>query len=112
MSDLLYRLLERLGIQADPPEGVERAVRRERVKRSAWLIASTCASLLIGAYAVGAAYTLLGRPPLPGAANAIPPLLAVAIAVIIDSWLFSWGVDFFELKPPWQFRVGDGGQDG
>jgi hypothetical protein len=106
MSKLRTRLLERLGIRAEPPDGVERAPRRERVKRTAWLIASTCASLLIGAYVVGGGYTLIGRPTLPRPANMVLPLLVVGIAVVIDSWLFSWGVDFFELEPPWQFRIG------
>lgn len=111
MSRIRNRLLERLGIQAEPPDGVERAPRRERVKRTAWLVASTCASLLIGTYVVGGGYTLIGRPMLPGAANMVLPLLVVGIAVVIDSWLFSWGLDFFELEPPWQFRV-DGDRDG
>ena len=31
----------------------------------------------------------------------------ISISGLIDLKIFAWGVDYFELVPPWQFRVGE-----
>jgi len=83
-----------------PPEGVERASLPERVKRNAWLLVSSFATLaLVGV--VGSVALL----------EHLPATLALAITftawAIIDMKVFTWGVERFDIVLPWQFRVDD-----
>ena len=85
------------------PNHVEKASRRERVKRQIWLIASTMLS-------VGAALSInvvivetvgLG----PNGILAIPLFMLVFGAFFVDAYfVFPWGVEYWDLTVPWQFR--------
>lgn len=90
-----------MDLSLDPTE-VERASRRERVRRNVWMVATT----ILSATAVVASI-LVAR-----AAGAPPGLGPVVLAwFVLDLKLFSWGFDRFDLVAPWQFREA-AGEDG
>lgn len=77
------------------PETVERASRRERIRWNVWMIGSmlVAAAILIGPMVVA---EQLGIPR---------ELPAVIIALLLlDDRIWRWGVEHFDLVPPWQFR--------
>lgn len=93
-----------------PPEGVERAPRRERIKRDAWMILSTVLAFAAGfviVAVVGEVVTRLFGIPDPSGFTAAAIITGswVVVSVLIDIRLFAWGVRAFEIVPPWQFRV-------
>lgn len=79
-----------------PPEGVERASRRERLRRTAWQFGSSAAAAFV-------VIMLVGVPDYFG----WPPWIAPAVVLwaFIDLKLFGWGMNHFGLTPPWQFRL-------
>lgn len=86
------------------PEQVERAPRRERWKRRAWMIAST----IIGFGVVGIGVSNMMRlfPVLVASETAAYATAGVAIvlAFALDVVIFQWGFERFDLIAPWQFR--------
>lgn len=90
-----------LPIQTEP-EQVERAPRGERMKRDAWLIASTLGTMGILAVPFSMFLSTYDLPPEP-----YPALIAIAW-FIGSLWasqpVFEWGVRRWELVVPWQFR--------
>jgi len=98
------RLLEALGIQTEP-ELVERAPRRERWKRQAWMGASTLLSFgIVFAGLLGLDQLVRAFPPTGIARHAVA-IIAIGGALVIDTrWVFPWGVDRWDLVVPWQFR--------
>ena len=101
MNRIKEILARRFDLQLDP-ETVERAGRRDRVKRGVWLFAS---NILAGTIVVA---LMLG-----GLALELPPGLGPAVVCwfLLDQCLFGWGVDRFDLVPPWQFREEAGGEE-
>lgn len=100
MKSLRNRLLNRLGVPTEP-EHVEKASRRERWKRQAWMTASTLLCLS-GAFAVnGVLIRIVGVNWLMVAIGAV----TVVAAFYVDmKYVFPWGFDRFDLVAPWQFR--------
>lgn len=99
---LRKKLFERIGIQADP-QHVERASRREWMRRNAWMFASTVVSFGILVVATLLLSSISSFPPtgIPGAVAAVG---ASILVLYIDMRLFVWGVERFGLVLPWQFR--------
>lgn len=97
------RLLERIGVQAEP-ETVERAQRRDRWKRQTWMIGSSC--IAFGAVIITSWLASVVFPSFPptGYAGAAVACLTVVVALVVDIKLFSWGFERFDLVAPWQFR--------
>lgn len=87
-----------------PPEGVEKASRRERVKREAWLYASTLLALTL---AIGPPVAVaVAGVPVPPRLVVLVGAVTVPLAVALDVFvLFPWGVRRFDLVVPWQFRA-------
>ena len=102
-------ILEAWGVPADPPEGVERASTKERLKRNAWMVISSVLSLYIGFF-IGALLAFS-----TGLYQTFPwSVIAVSAGLLVGVWIdlkfvFPWGVEAFALVPPWQFRVSDEG---
>lgn len=105
--NLRDRLLERLGVPTEP-ETVDRAPRRERWKRNAWMTIS----VVVAAIAAGgvllavdhATGLLTALSDSPGAAQLFPLATFIALWMAIDWVLWRWGFERFGLVPPWQFR--------
>ncbi|MCG1002875.1 hypothetical protein LQ368_05400 [Halobacterium noricense] len=97
MSGLLSRFLEwRRNLLT--PEHVEKASRRERWKRSLWMLVTTIATVSLGASLA----LVLSRAGAPIEFVWIPSLV---LAFVVDAYVvFPWGVDRFNLVVPWQFR--------
>jgi len=93
-QSLFERLRERYR-KATDPQTVERAPRRERWKRQAWMFGS----LLLSGGVVTASVVVSQELGYPGYAGP----LAIGI-LLLDLRLFAWGMEYFELTPPWQFR--------
>ena len=97
------KILRRVGIQPEA-ELVERASRRERWRRQAWMFAST---LIVWSTVIAGMWVLAQVTPwfpptgIIGIATAIG---AMIVAGVLDIKLFGWGVDQFDLVKPWQFR--------
>jgi len=104
MRDLLISLrefFERIRDRyrtATTPQTVDRAPRRERWKRQAWMFGSL---LLTGAVVMASVVGAqdLGFPGYTG-----PLLISI---FLLHSELFEWGMERFDLTPPWQFREAD-----
>lgn len=80
------------------PEHVEKASRRERWKREAWMLVSTISCLGLGA---GLAVTLANL----GAPMVLVWLPALIVGFLVDIYVvFPWGMERFDLVAPWQFR--------
>lgn len=98
------RLLNRLGIQTEP-EHVERASRRERWKRQAWMAGSTLLSFAIvfaGLQIIDLLVT--GFPPV-GYTGIAVAIVSIGVMLAIDIlWVFPWGFERFDLVAPWEFR--------
>ena len=79
------------------PEYVEKASRRERWKRGAWAVASTMLTLglVVGVGGVVAVQHL-------GAELGL--IVTLLVWVYIDLRVFGWGLQYWDLTPPWQFR--------
>ena len=84
------------------PEYVEKAPRRERVKRQVWQIVSSLAAalMIVGFYASGEFVGLPGGVP-----------LGAITWFLVDQRVFSWGVERFDLVAPWQFREAEAEND-
>jgi len=101
---LRNKLLERIGIQAEP-RSVEKASRKERVKRNAWMTFTTLLSAILALFLI-----LLTGFVLPSWLLESNPAGFVFMIVFlfttfwIDMRIFSWGVHRFNLVVPWQFR--------
>jgi hypothetical protein len=96
------RLLEAVGIQTEP-EHVEKASPRERWKRQTWLFTSLLISWIPVGILADALIDWIGWHP-RGAASVWPVLLFVALVVVVNIKVHSWGVERFDLVVPWQFR--------
>lgn len=94
-----------------PPEGVYRATRYERIRRNVWMIGSTFFAFNAGLVTLAVVLGVLSRLGMPEPSGATGGFLVLAIwlviSAIIDLRLFAWGIDYFRIVPPWQFRVGD-----
>lgn len=77
------------------PDEVEKASRRERVKRTAWQIGSS----IIAMVAVIGVFVSLEVSGVPGWVG-----LAILAWALLDLRLFGWGVERFDIVAPWQFR--------
>jgi hypothetical protein len=92
-----------LPIQTEPEE-VNQAPRRERWKRTAWMIAST----IIGFGVVGIGVSnMMGLFPVLVASETTAFAttgVAMVLAFGLDMAVFQWGVERFDLVAPWQFR--------
>lgn len=92
-----------------PPEGVEKASRPERFKRDAWMIVSTIVSMFAGFAVVFLVFTPLDWMGVWEPSGTLGAMAVFAVWIVawalIDLWLFSWGVGYYDLVPPWQFRV-------
>jgi len=92
-----------LPIQTEPKQ-VDRAPRRERWKRQAWMIAST----IIGFGVVGIGVSNMMRlfPVLVASETAAFTTAGVGmlLAFGLDVVIFQWGIRRFDLVLPWQFR--------
>jgi len=81
--------------EATEPQTVERAPRRERWKRQVWMVGS----LILSGVVVTASVVVsqwLGHPGYAG-----PLVIGI---LLLDFRLFAWGMEYFDLTPPWQFR--------
>lgn len=87
---------------ATEPQTVERAPRRERWKRQAWM----SGSLLLSGAVVTASVVVSQELGYPGY---VPPLV-IAI-LLLDLRLSSWGIEYFDLTLPWQFREVEAGEE-
>lgn len=96
------RLLEAVGIQTEP-EHVERASRRERWKRQAWMIGSSLGSFLLVGWAGWQLLSFADWYP-TGTIAAFVLMSMLLVAIALSQLVFSWGVDRFDLTIPWQFR--------
>jgi hypothetical protein len=87
------------------PTTVERASRRERWKRQAWMILSfwlSAAPFVIGLYTLVQYTTLLpASAPESWAVTALIAFCALALDIFV---VFPWGFKRFDLVAPWQFR--------
>lgn len=81
-----------------PPESVERAPWRERIRRDVWQIGSSVIAAVF-AFALAAVPAHFGLPAWIGP--------AIVLWALLDLRLFAWGVEWFDLTVPWQFRVPD-----
>lgn len=97
------RILERLGVPTEP-ELVDRASRWERAKRDVWLFASTIISIAIVFVPATVAMATTGFHASVGVATTISAALIVATMLVDVFWVFPWGVERFDVVPPWQFR--------
>jgi len=98
------KLLERIGLQAEP-ETVERASRKERVRRQLWMLISTLISSLLALIIISLAGIALPPWLLEATLSAsIFLLVFLSLTFWIDLKVFSWGVHQFDLVAPWQFR--------
>jgi hypothetical protein len=99
-----------LPIQTEP-ETVERAPRRERWKRQAWLLGSTIIAFIPAFVAVWLLTRWVGAIPTDGYIGIVIVVGLLGTSFLFDLWLFSWGVERFDLIPPWQFREADDARD-
>jgi len=92
-----------LPIQTEP-EQVDRAPRRERWKRQAWMIASTI--IRFGVVGIGVSNMMRLFPVLVASETAAFATAGVAIILMfaLDMVIFQWGIERFDLVLPWQFR--------
>lgn len=100
---LRNKILRRVGIQPEP-ELVERASRRERWRRQGWMFASTAIAFGV---VIGVSWLLsqaLPWFPPTGVVGIIAVAITTLIALMLDLWLFGWGIDRFDITRPWQFR--------
>jgi len=92
-----------LPIQTEP-EQVDRAPRRERWERQAWMIVST----IIGFGVVGIGVSnMMGLFPVLVASETASYATAgigMLLAFALDGVIFQWGIRRFDLVVPWQFR--------
>lgn len=90
------------------PDHVEKASRRERWKRTAWEVISTLLSFGTIAGALGViTSTNPGFPP-TSIAGGFVAVLAVLAALGLDILVvFPWGLERWDIVPPWQFRDAD-----
>jgi len=100
-TDFFERLRRRYQA-ATQPETVERAPRRERWKRQAWMFGS----LLLSGAVVTASVVVSQKLGHPG--YVAPIVIAI---LLLDLRLFAWGMDRFDLTPPWQFREAEAGEE-
>lgn len=106
------RILERLDVQTEP-EHVERAPRRERWKRQAWMAGSTFLSFGIVFAGLQIIDLLLAGFPPTGYAGIAVAIVSIGAALAIDIlWVFPWGFDRSELVAPWEFREAGGSGSG
>jgi len=77
------------------PDTVKRASRRERWKRQAWMIGSS----IVAAFLVVLVFIGIENLGFPGELGVF-----VIAWMLLDQRLFSWGVEYFDLVLPWQFR--------
>lgn len=96
------RILEAIGLQTEP-NLVEKASRRERWKRQAWMIGSSLGSFLLVGWAGWQFLALVDWHP-TGTPAAFVLLSMLLVAIALSQWVFAWGVDRFDLVIPWQFR--------
>jgi hypothetical protein len=98
MSGLLKRFLEwRRDLLT--PEHVDKASRRERWKRNAWLIGSSMVTLFAAFVCI--AVPVVAFTDFPAWTGAIPTFFVWMYA---SMRLHNWGMERFDLVPPWQFR--------
>ncbi len=102
MRDPHERFVESVDIKTEP-EHVERASRRERWKRQAWMIGSSLGSFLVVGWAVWQLLSLVDWHP-TGTPAAFVLLSMLLVAIALSRWVFGWGVNRFDLVIPWQFR--------
>lgn len=101
------RLLHRIGVSMEPAH-VEKASRRERWKRQAWMHLSTVLSFAaVGMAAYALSLVAPAWPPIgtEGYHGVVVAVVLVVLALAIDIlFVFPWGYDRFDLVAPWQFR--------
>lgn len=97
------KILRRAGIQPEP-ELVERASRRERIKRTVWWIGSSSISFGSVILAVSLLAEAVPSFSLTGEVGLLVSIVGVTVAAALDFWLFGWGLNRFDLVEPWQFR--------
>jgi len=98
------RLLEAVGIQTEP-EHVEKASRREVLKRNAWMMGSTVVSfgIVFGILLIIDLF-VAGFPP-TGVGGIALAVLAICQALLLDIvWVFPWGFERWDLVAPWPYR--------
>lgn len=101
MPGLRARLLHWMGVPTEPTH-VEKASRRERWKRQVWMVVSTLASVWF-VWIVAAAIVTIANLGTNAALFAILSTFVVGFYIDIK-YVFPWGVERFDLVPPWQFR--------
>jgi len=80
------------------PEGVERASRRERLKRTGWQFGALLVTVAF--YAIVATVVRLFVVDEPLALNIILAWIGMLSTYLL---IWDWGVDYFDIVPPWQF---------
>lgn len=103
IANLRNRLLRKIGIKPAPTE-VEQASRREQWRRQAWMIGSLLGSFVIVAAPVQMVMIATGWFPTTQIGSVSFTLLFFAAVALIESRLFAWGFERFDLVAPWQFR--------
>ena len=90
------------------PDHVDRAPKRERLKRQVWMVVSTVLSIGTALVVNVITIEVLG---ISKAVWVVPGLASLLIALYLDlKYLFPWGVERFDLVVPWQFRDEAGGE--
>lgn len=79
------------------PEHVEKASRRERWKRNAWMFVCTIGTLLSVGATVGTVAVELLHPAVAFASTFI-------VWLYVDHRVATWGIEYFDIVRPWQFR--------
>lgn len=80
------------------PEDVEKAGLLERIKRGVWMVVSAVIAWFTTIAVLGAG-VILTRPP-----DWVVLVVALPLWLYIDFRVHRWGVQYFGITPPWQFR--------
>lgn len=105
MSDSRTRRIREYYRSIITPEHVEKAPRRERLKRQLWMMLSTFVSMGAVAVVVFGALTVLDAAQTSSTAGTAIALGAFAIGFALDVYVvFPWGIERFDIVLPWQFR--------
>lgn len=81
------------------PEHVEKASRRERWKRFAWLVGSSMVTLLASFICISVPLVIFTEVP-----SWAGGVVTFVVWMYSSIRLHSWGMERFDLVEPWQFR--------
>lgn len=80
------------------PENVEKASSRERMKRGIWMVVSVVVAWSIAVTVVGVGIVTFNPP------DWLALAAAFVLWVYLEIHIHRWGVRYFDITPPWQFR--------